>query len=175
MAKPLNIKPVQIYPSPELYGAIKETVDAGTYRSMNAAVIALVELTLGLGSAKVINDQDPLDIDTVKQLIENELAGLKQQILDELSIPIAKSGSSEIKPTVLAPEQKERILNEVKNVTTESDRYTHEQLEVMSKDEIKKIYRQLVPSSERSEGTVLHTDKILKLEMIEIILERSPR
>lgn len=173
MAKPLNIKPVQIYPSPELYDSIKETVDAGTYRSMNAAVIALVEIALGLGSDKVIDNQNPIDIDTVKQLIKNELPELKQQILDELSILIAKSGSSEIKSTVLAPEQKERVLNEVKNVTTKSDRYTLEQLEAMSKDELKKIYRQLVPSSERSEGTALHTDKIVKSVMIEMIMERS--
>jgi hypothetical protein len=178
MAKPLNIKPVQIYPSPELYDAIKETVDAGTYRSMNAAVIALVEIALGLGSVKVINNQNPVDIDTVKQLIKNELPDLKQQILDELSILIANSGSKEIKSTELSLEQKERVLNEVKNAANDSsqswDTYTRAELSIMEEDEVKKIYRKAVPSIERQKGSPLHADKISKVRMIEMILERSP-
>jgi hypothetical protein len=173
MAKPLNIKPVQIYPSPELYDSIKETVDAGTYRSMNAAVIALVEIALGLGSEKVINNQNLVDIHTVKQLIKNELPELKQQILDELSILIANSGSIEIKPTVLSLEQKERVLNEVKNVSKDSDLYNFEQLGTMGEDEVKKLYRKAVPSLERQKGSPLHADKITKSKMIEMILERS--
>ncbi|AFY73549.1 hypothetical protein Syn7502_01481 [Synechococcus sp. PCC 7502] len=103
MAKPLNIKPVQIYPSPELYDAIKETVDNGTYRSMNAAVIALVENAL-LGSNKAENNQSPVDIGTVKQLIKNEIAGLKQQLLDELSILIANFGSGQADNVIAIPE-----------------------------------------------------------------------
>jgi len=177
MAKPLNIKPVQIYPSPELYDAIKETVDAGTYRSMNAAVIALLEIALGLGSDKVIDNQNPLDVDTVKQLIKNELPELKQEILDEVSILIAKSGSKEIKSTVLSPEQKERVLNEVKNVATDNSQswysYTREELITMEEDEVKKVYRKAIPSLERQKGSPLHADKVPKSKMIEMILERS--
>ncbi|WP_144050206.1 hypothetical protein [Synechococcus sp. PCC 7502] len=105
MAKPLNIKPVQIYPSPELYDAIKETVDNGTYRSMNAAVIALVENAL-LGSNKAENNQSSVDIGTVKQLIKNEIAGLKQQLLDELSILIANFGSGQADTAIANSETK---------------------------------------------------------------------
>jgi hypothetical protein len=51
--------------------------------------------------------------------------------------------------------------------------YKRSDLEAMNSDEVKKVYVKAVHSSERPKGSVLHSDKISRLRMIEMILERS--
>jgi hypothetical protein len=133
-------------------------------------------------------------VNSVLEPLKFGLETIKSEILQNVELMIAASMNTQavVNPAIATPETKHNQLDltdipaiavspEILKIKAASvfhkDRfwrnYKRSDLESMNSDEVKKVYVKAVHSSERPKGSVLHSDKISRLRMIEMILERS--
>jgi len=157
---------------PDLHNQIK-TLSTDSKIIMNTLVETLLEIGLKHYQSNSIA------VDSNRYITQDDLKILEDR-LKKLEMLFSKSATVQNKqveqielPSAIAIETtKTKPLGEITKVN-QSGSYTREQLDAMKRDEVRTIYKQFVPSKERTVGSELHVDTILKPKMIDTILERQ--
>jgi hypothetical protein len=149
---------------PELHNQIKQ-LSSDSKIIMNTLVETLLEIGL-----KHYQDGN-IGIDSDRYITKDDLITFESGLLKKVESLIANSASGQAKSI----DSSSVNPSPVNNISKDSDRYNFEQLNKMGRDQIRTIYKGLVPSSERPKGSPIHVDTLIKAKMIEIILERSPQ
>jgi len=146
----------------ELTNVISNTVKREELETFKTEILQDVELMI----ANSMNTQA-----VVNPAIANPET--KHNQLDLTDIPANQAIPTDAVPAAVSPEVTKIKAASVFHKDRFWRNYKRSDLETMNSDEVKKVYVKAVHSSERPKGSALHSDKISRLKMIEMILKRS--
>lgn len=148
--------------NPELHNQIKQ-LSSDSKIIMNTLVETLLEIGLKHYS------ESNISTDSNSYITKDDLITFESGLLKKVQSLIANSASGQ----ALSIDSSSVNPSPISNISKDSDRYNFEQLNKMNRDQIRTIYKGLVPLSERPKGSPNHVDILSKAKMIEMIMERS--